>query len=218
MSRHRYRSDALRGDAIRAAVGAGFCALALVLAWSAPWARWIFLAMTLFFLAFAVRILLRWQTEFELTESHLGRSIGRRKTPESLPNPSSDASPNGVGKSSTVEEANRGHTIPTGTVLSWEHLDRLRLRYYSTRRDRSDGWMTLTLAGLAPSGRRVRLGLDSTVDGFIEIARAAAAAAVRNGVALKPSTVANLNALDIRLDRLSGQTTATTAAGETNAS
>lgn len=76
--------------------------------------------------------------------------------------------------------------------LRWSELDDLALSYYSTRRDRTGGWMRLKLKG---GGRTIKL--DDTIDGFPEIALRAVTAARANGVALSGATVANLTALDI---------------------
>jgi hypothetical protein len=79
-------------------------------------------------------------------------------------------------------------------TLCWTELDRMKLAYYSTRRDRKSGWMQLELGA---GGQRV--GLDSRLDGFDRIVRRAAAAAIARGVALSEATSANLEALGIRM-------------------
>lgn len=84
----------------------------------------------------------------------------------------------------------------TGTVpLRWGELAGLRLRFYSTRRDRSDGWFQAVLSG--PGGR---IRLDSRLEGFDAVIEAAARAAHRNGVALDPATRGNLDALGVFID------------------
>ena len=81
---------------------------------------------------------------------------------------------------------------PLAATIRWAELDRMKLAYYSTRRDRRDGWMQLQLGA-----GRLRLRLDSRIDGFEELlARAARAAAVR-GIELDAATLANLEALGI---------------------
>jgi hypothetical protein len=83
---------------------------------------------------------------------------------------------------------------PQRRVLLWDRLDSLRLRYYSTRRNREGGWMTLTMrAG------DVRCAVDSSLDGFERIAARAAESADRRGIAVDSATRANLEAL--ALDR-----------------
>ncbi len=78
--------------------------------------------------------------------------------------------------------------------LDWAELDRLRLSYYATKRDRSEGWMQLSLAA---AGRRI--SVDSRLEGFPAIARAAADAARDRGLPLSQATLANLEALGIAL-------------------
>jgi hypothetical protein len=81
---------------------------------------------------------------------------------------------------------------PIKRRIDWQSLDGLKLAYYATRRDGGNGWMQLALAG---SGSRVTL--DSRIDGFAAIAARAARAAAERGLALAPSTAANLAALGI---------------------
>ena len=78
------------------------------------------------------------------------------------------------------------------TVLPWDELTALELRYYSVRRDRQRGWMQLRLS--AP-GRRVTL--DSALDGFAEITRRAAVAAAVRQLPLTATTQTNLRALGV---------------------
>lgn len=78
-----------------------------------------------------------------------------------------------------------------GGAVRWDALTGLRLRYYATRRDRSDGWLAMTLTG----GGRVRV--DSTLEGFDALAERAAEAARRNGLPLDRATQDNLLALGI---------------------
>ena len=83
---------------------------------------------------------------------------------------------------------------PFGGAVRWDALSGLRLRYYATRRDRTDGWLVLALIG----GGRVRV--DSTLDGFDALAERAAEAARRNGLALDRTTQENLLALGMEPD------------------
>ena len=75
--------------------------------------------------------------------------------------------------------------------IVWRELAQMRLVYYSTRRDREDGWMQLELADT--SGRKLRL--DSRADGFDVIARAAARGAAENALELDEASVHNLRGL-----------------------
>jgi len=78
-------------------------------------------------------------------------------------------------------------------TLSWAELDRMKLAYYSTRRDKRAGWMQLELGA---GGTRVKL--DSRIDGFDRLVWRAAEAAHLRGLALNDATSANLQALGIR--------------------
>src|SRR5204863_155745 len=78
-------------------------------------------------------------------------------------------------------------------VIPWAELDRMKLAYYSTRRDRRSGWMQLELGADA-----ARLRLDSRIEGFDAVVRRAAVAAASRGIALSEATVANLDALGVK--------------------
>jgi hypothetical protein len=80
------------------------------------------------------------------------------------------------------------------STIPWAELDRMKLAYYSTSRDRRAGWMQLELGA---GGARVRL--DSRIDGFDRLVSRAAEIAAARGIALSEATVANLQALGIRL-------------------
>lgn len=74
--------------------------------------------------------------------------------------------------------------------VAWRDLVSVKLRYYSTRRNRKNGWFTMHLAG--PTARIV---FDSDLDGFEDMARRAALAVRANGIAIDDTTRANLAAL-----------------------
>jgi hypothetical protein len=76
-------------------------------------------------------------------------------------------------------------------AVRWRDLSGLRLRYYSTRRNRQGGWMVLQL-----SGAGTRVAVDSTLDGFARIIERAVLAARDNDLALDEITLANLAALE----------------------
>lgn len=90
-------------------------------------------------------------------------------------------------------------SAPWQASLAWENLKAVRLNYYSTRFDRSGGWMQMMLQGHGgPDGATIRI--DSTLEGFSEIARRAAAAAREAGLPLSEATRANFGALGIAVD------------------
>lgn len=75
-------------------------------------------------------------------------------------------------------------------TLPWSELRGLRLHYFSTRRDRSDGWLVLTLKG--PDGS---IRIDSALPGFAAILDRAVPAAHAAGVPIGTATEENLLAL-----------------------
>jgi hypothetical protein len=90
-------------------------------------------------------------------------------------------------------------SAPWHARLAWQNLKAVRVNYYSTRFDRSGGWMQLMLKGAGgPDGATIRL--DSTLEGFSDIARQAAAAARAAGVPLSEATKNNFSALGIAVD------------------
>ncbi len=82
---------------------------------------------------------------------------------------------------------------PAGTLVEWARLDRLKLSYFSTKRDRTGGWMQLSIG--STGGRWVKV--DSSLDGFHDIVERAAHAAEAGGVNLSESTRANLRSMGI---------------------
>ena len=82
---------------------------------------------------------------------------------------------------------------PAGTLVEWARLDRMKLSYFSTKRDRSDGWMQLTVG--STGGRAVKV--DSSLERFHDIVEQAAHAAGAARLPLSPATRANLKAMDI---------------------
>lgn len=79
-------------------------------------------------------------------------------------------------------------------AIAWVELERMKLSYYSTRRDRKSGWMQLELYGGG-----TKLSLDSRLAGFDEVVRRAAEAAHERQLQLSESTAANLEALGVRV-------------------
>ena len=92
-----------------------------------------------------------------------------------------------------TDDGLRTHGVSKRTIR-WAELDRMKLAYYSTRRDRRAGWMQLELVA---SGTKV--SLDSRIAGFDQVVRRAANAAAARHIALSEATVANLEALGIKM-------------------
>ena len=80
------------------------------------------------------------------------------------------------------------------TSIAWGELDRMTLAYYSTRRDRREGWMQLELRY-----GWTKLRLDSRIEGFAELVEKSARAATSRGLTFNAATLANLAALGVSL-------------------
>ena len=83
---------------------------------------------------------------------------------------------------------------PIGRAIRWRDLDVMSLRFYTTRRDKLDGWILLKI-----KGKGSVISLDSSLDGFDDIVHRALAAARDNGVTLEPGTLSNLPAMGIEV-------------------
>jgi hypothetical protein len=82
---------------------------------------------------------------------------------------------------------------PAGTMVEWNRLDRMKLSYFSTKRDRSAGWMQLVVG--STGARTVKV--DSSLDGFYDIVERAARAAESRGLELSRTTRVNLRSMGI---------------------
>ena len=78
--------------------------------------------------------------------------------------------------------------------VDWSDLSGFKLAYYATRRDRTSGWMQLTLDG--PAGR---LKLDSSLNQFERIVEQGAQVAIERKVTLSAATRANLASMNVIL-------------------
>lgn len=81
--------------------------------------------------------------------------------------------------------------------LRWDEVEAVTLRYFSTRRSRKGGWMTLTLRG-----RGQRVSVDSHLDGFEALTRRAHEVANARHLVLDPVTASNFAALDTGLESI----------------
>jgi hypothetical protein len=105
------------------------------------------------------------------------------------------------------------HCLPwPKKTIAWSSLDRMELRYYSTkRRSRKDaerdrdgaaqgkrannGWMTLTLK----SGKD-KIDIESTLPHFADVVARAAYAAKQANLPLDPVTLHNMDAIGVKVD------------------
>lgn len=80
--------------------------------------------------------------------------------------------------------------------IAWGELRSVKLRYFSTRRDGSAGWMTVTIRG---HGGKVRA--DSDLEGFEPLVLRALNEAMRQGLTLDAATEINARLLQQGLNR-----------------
>jgi hypothetical protein len=167
MSVHRYDKHSVRADLRRAATGLILTVAPMLLLGDNIVALAILGVLALLFLVFGLRTALRGMTLVHVTE-------------------------HGLSSDSLGARARRLPRLAPRTI-AWRDIRKVGLRFFSLKRDRSEGWMELSLG----DGRQ-SLRLDSTLDGFKDIVVRTADAARANGVALSDSTQANMAALGIR--------------------
>jgi len=93
---------------------------------------------------------------------------------------------------------NAAFSRKVATGVAWAELSGLTLRFFPLRRDRSDGWMQLTVRAAG-----ARLSVESTLENFDAIAEAALTAGLRNDLPMTQTTLANFQALGFSPEKLS---------------
>lgn len=83
--------------------------------------------------------------------------------------------------------------------LEWGRLEKMRLRYYGTQRERTRG--KASFLELKLETPEAKLTLESSLTGFAYLAWRAAKAARENGLALDPTSAENLRAIGIDAER-----------------
>ncbi len=96
-----------------------------------------------------------------------------------------------------VDDGGIAMTGPHRRRAAWEAVTAVRLRYYSTKRDRSGGWMHMRLE--APGGH---IRIDSTIDDFGAIAQRVALVVRTRDLVVDDVTRANFRALGAPVDDL----------------
>jgi hypothetical protein len=99
-----------------------------------------------------------------------------------------------IGRIRFDEEGLRSEPWPR-KIIAWNQLEDMALRYYSTRRKRKDGWMTLTL-----KAGKDRIDIESSLPHFAAIVARAAHAAKEANVPLDVVTVENMSAIGVKVD------------------
>jgi hypothetical protein len=78
---------------------------------------------------------------------------------------------------------------PLGKALRWSEITDIRLKYFSTRKDRKEGWFQLTVQGAAG-----KISLDSDLEGFDAFLEACAPVFRVNQLELSEPTAENFAA------------------------
>ena len=162
--RHRYPVKSLRGDYFRAGAGVAFCTPALLFAPPFSVVFLLFGGLAAMFIVYGLRAWTRQMTVVDVTETVV-----------------SAAGPRIISG-----------RLASRVTLAWDEVRAIKLSYYSTKGDRTEGWMNLKLKGAGEI-----LNVASDIDGFPTIAAKAAATAKANGVALSEATVSNFAVLGI---------------------
>ena len=84
--------------------------------------------------------------------------------------------------------------------MPWAEVDKINLRYFSTRRDRQNGWMQLRLDG----GKTV-VRIDSQITDFQQIIEHVCRYVPMSQVSLGETTMVNLKSLGIDADNWPAQ-------------
>ena len=78
----------------------------------------------------------------------------------------------------------------TSRYIPWDKLERLKLSYFSTRRDREAGWMQLKMYG-----NGTQIAVHSTLEGFEDVCRLAFRAARSNDIEISDATARNFGVI-----------------------
>ena len=81
---------------------------------------------------------------------------------------------------------------PISRSLKWDELSSLKLSYFSTRRNKKDGWMQLKL-----EGKSKKITIESNLEKFVEICSRAYQAANNNKIAITKTSERNFAELGI---------------------
>lgn len=93
-----------------------------------------------------------------------------------------------------VDSSGIGARGPLGVAIPWDDVRAAKLNYYSTRPDRSGGWMEFVIRG---RGRSIRI--ESTLADFAACVAEIVRELRARGLTIDETTRNNLRALDIHL-------------------
>lgn len=163
----RYPAKSLRGDYARAGLGLALTGTPLLFAAPPTSLFAIFGGLAALFFVFGLRTWARHMTVVDVTETEI-----------------SAGGPRFIS----------GH-LSGRVTLAWKDVRAVKLGYFSTKRERTEGWMHLKLQG---KGRTLRL--ESDLEGFTTIAARALSAATANDLPLNAATLSNFKALGITVE------------------
>jgi hypothetical protein len=84
---------------------------------------------------------------------------------------------------------------PLGRRIAWRDINKVALKFYSTRRDKNEGWMQLTLYSATE-----KMTLESSLDGFNDVADAVVQAGFRNNAEMDETTMENIASMGITIN------------------
>jgi len=84
---------------------------------------------------------------------------------------------------------------PLGRRIAWRDINKVALKFYSTRRDKNEGWMQLTLFSKAE-----KMTLESSLNGFNDIANNVVQAGFRNNAEMDETTMENIASMGITIN------------------
>jgi hypothetical protein len=84
---------------------------------------------------------------------------------------------------------------PLGRQIAWRDINKVALKFYSTRRDKNEGWMQLTLFSKAE-----KMTLESSLNGFNDIANNVVQAGFRNNAEMDETTMENIASMGITIN------------------
>jgi hypothetical protein len=163
----RYGPGALNGDFVRAGIGLGLSGLALGITPPGSVAWWIMGPAFLIFLVFGLQTLARTRTRIVVGAEGVGSHLALGR-----------AGPQACG--------------PFSRYIPWEEVKEIRLRFFPTRRDRSQGYMQLKVKG---SGTLI--AVEPALEDFSDCVGLVWQRAREAGVATDPATFENLKSLGI---------------------
>ena len=92
-----------------------------------------------------------------------------------------------------IEVWDEGITVnlPFRKQIGWSDISALKIKYFSTRKNKKNGWLQMTVGGAGQS-----ISVDSKISGFRDILKQRHRSRRRQRVSLDEASTANMEALD----------------------